>query len=198
MEESKTKVIIIISLAIIVILVVASIRMYLITNESKGITAMEGKETADRIAKEWNESAVLYYIMGIGEIYDNGRCEGWRYEYINQPEDVNDSVRNYVIIFENGTTQTVDKPSPMNVNTFSNWNIDCEHAVEIAKANGEIKQWLAKYGGTQIQSITLSADENNTGWGIVWSDTGFMDDPHSAGINIDAATGEVLYVEADN
>ena len=152
------------------------------------ITAMEGKSEADNLAQKWNDSAVLVAVYGYG---NSGE---WRYSYSSNHASINLSTGFDVFICANGTNVTEEREHPPSPYPISNWNIDSINAIKIAQSNSEIKEWLNKYDNAKLQSIILTANESSSAWGIAWSDAGFMDDPHTIAIGIDARTGEVIDV----
>jgi hypothetical protein len=191
-EGTKTKYILV--ALVVIVIVAASIGYYLIKDVGvEGITALEGKITADEIAKNWNSSAGLVYVMAMGEIYSDGRCEKWGYSYTNNNPNMNLSTGFAVTIYANGSVNSGEQepPSPSIIN---DWIIDSDKAYEIARTNPEIKNWLREYHNANLQSLVLTANQTTSAWGIVWNDPGFMDDPHTSAIGIDASTGVVIDV----
>jgi len=184
-------------LAIIMIGIILSITISAILysyNESKGISAAEGLNKANELAEQWNSSAVLVYVQAMGEIYRDGKCEKWGYSYSNNNSNINQSKGFVITVFADFTYVTGERESPPSPHPIIIWKIDSDDAIQIAKSNPEITQWLDKYNNANIQSMVLTANSNASGWGIAWNDPGFMDDPHTAVININAITGEVLDV----
>jgi len=152
------------------------------------ITAMEGKSEADNLAQKWNDSAVLVAVYGYG---NSGE---WRYSYSSNHANINLSTGFDVFIYANGTNVTEERVHPPSPDPISNWNIDSDKAEEIARANPEIKDWLREYNNANLQSMVLTANQTTSAWGIAWNDPGFMDDPHTSAIGIDATTGVVIDV----
>lgn len=190
-------------LILVIILTIGSIFSYYfhINDKTDGINAMENIETVDELATQWNSTAKLYYIIGGGEIYEDGSCDFWFYEYVTQPPDVNDSVRLSIKVYSNGTIIQTEDNRPIIFNPLENWSIDSDSAVEIAKLNEEVSNYLSKYPGAKIDRIAFVGENTRTNgclMNIEWTDPGFADDPHSARIWIDATNGEVIDVEADN
>ena len=182
----------------VIIIIISALFYVVFFNEASGITAMEGKEIADNLAIEWNESAELVHVMGMGQKYENGKCEKWGYSYSNNNTYIF-SKGFTVTVFENGSFYIGELERPPSILSIKNWSIDSDKVVDIAKSNPNIEQWLNTYRNDDPQSIFLIALTNDTViWEIEWSNSGFMDDPKWAQIQIDATTGEVLFVDADS
>jgi len=187
-EGTKTKYILVALVAAII--VVASIGLVLMTNESQGITALEGNEIANSLAKEWNESAELVYVMGMGEKYSDGRCEKWGYTYTNNNPDMNLSKGFALTICANGSIYSGELEHPPSPSIINDWIIDSDTAVEIAMSDSSIRDFMRTYYSEYLEYFTLTAG----GWRIIWNDWGFMDDPHNIAVRIDATSGEITDV----
>ena len=198
MEESKKR-IVVISLAIIIVIVVASIGIYLFKGEAsvEGITALEGRVSANSIAQEWNSSAHLVGVRMSGQ--HEGYADPICYTYTN-------STLGQIPVFFYEVYYNANLTYEINTYTFYspngedtpivNWTIDSNDAFDIAKDNPEIAQFLRH--NPMVDGVQLSAQSGIPTWYILWTyDAGF-DNPKSAQIKIDATTGEVLYVDADN
>ncbi len=184
---------------LVVILVLSGALYYIHTGEKeneKGITAMEGAKIANKNAEIWNSRASLVYVTGMGEIYSYGKCDKWRYTYSDNNPDLNLSKGFEVIVFENGSSIEREIDHPPATHEIDSWKIDSTKALEIAKSSDNIRTYLEKHDDAYIESVVLTANESGCAWSISWMSWGFWDDPQSAVINIDATTGEVLYVEA--
>lgn len=138
----------------VIIIIISALFYVVFFNEASGITALEERAVADNLAKEWNESAELVNVMGMGEIYSGGRCEKWGYSYTSNNPDINLSKGFAVTICANGTIYSGElrPPSPSIIN---NWLIDSDEAMEIAKSNPEIKQFLNKYHSEHVERIVV-------------------------------------------
>jgi len=198
--------VLIISLAMVSIIVMALFIVLLqashISNDNIVETAPEKEyfSLADGIAKNWshkyhvinvrvsiekstkNEPDVIYTYTNtsVGEIpvycLEISIYEGGRYD-----------TREYRWYSPNGE----DKP-------LGNWSVDSKEAYEIMINNDKIKAFMDAYPNSKIDGgLMLSNVSGTPTWYIEMVDWGFMDDPHWAKIQIDATTGEVLYVEAD-
>ncbi len=81
---------------------------------------------------------------------------------------------------------------------IGNWSIDSKEAYEIAINNDKIKAFMGRYPNAEIDGgLMLSNASGTPTWYIKMVDWGFLDNPHTAEIQIDATTGNVLYVNAD-
>ena len=188
-------------IGVVVIVVLAG--WVVLVNKQSGITAMEGRGTADGIAHQWNNSAKLYYVISNGKVYANGYCDAWQYSYITQPANVTETIRMEIVVYSDGSNTSFINDEPMIVSSINNWTYDSDDIVNNAKNNLEVKTYLSKYSDS-IERIAIVGSEsygekhvNGCLWNIQWSDPGLLDNPHSIRIWLDGSTGEVLSVEAD-
>jgi len=181
---------------LIILIFILSIVSFRLINDNNGLTAMEGKSIADNIAQDWNTSAELVTIHSIGGADNSGMCLEWRYTYANFNGSANASRALDVIVSQNGSWTINERARPPTPHRLTNWTYDSDQIVTLAKKESEIQQYLNKFPNAKIESMALSSglNEQHT-WYILWSDPGFMDDPHSAVIKLDANTGAVLYVD---
>ena len=191
--DKKLKLIISVS---VVFIVAASIALLYVRNENVGITAREGLAIADDVAQEWNTSARLVTIYSIGGVSNSGMCNEWRYTYANFSQSSNSSRALEVIVSHDETWVISELEGPPTPNTITNWSLDSDQIINFAKNELHVNQYLNKYPNAKIDTMALSSRSDNQHiWYILWSDSGFMDDPHSAVIKLDANTGVVLYVD---
>lgn len=166
----------------------------------KGITAMEGKPIADEIARNWNANATLVSVREGGKMLSEGRFSSWYYVYYNSSIISRPMMCIEIKVYTDSRNETytyelwsVEKMS------IGGWTIDSDDAYKLATANDKIKAFFSKYS-PYLDGFFLSAStytQNKSVWFIDWCDPGFMDNPKWAKIEIDATTGEVLHVEAD-
>ena len=181
---------------VIAFLIILSVLFTLnIRNNSNGITAMEGLVIAENRVSEEYEGVLLVAARSFASVDSSGHCDKWLYYYRN----ANQTLEVQCIVSKNGSIELIEDflPGPY-LSPLTNWTIDSDKSVELAVNDSSIKAYLNQYNNARIESIYFTAGmENNTTtfcW-IEWSDSGFMDDPHSAVIKLDANTGEVLYVD---
>ena len=177
----------------------SAIFIHILNTNSKGITAMEGKSAADEIALRWNSSAIFVGMGNCGQIDEEGKCTCWIYQYQNKM-DGNGTYRLNIKIYYNreNKTEILWLNAPTSTARIKNWTIDSDEAYSIAMKNEKIKAYMDRYANAGVDIFSLTGSQSgNPVWEIAWVDWGFMDDPHWAKIQIDATTGEVLYVEAD-
>ena len=195
MEGAKTK--IILTALVVIVIVAASIGFYFIKDAGvEGITALEGKVVAEEVAGNWCVNATLVGVRKSGNMNYQHEFSSWFYVYL---DTTNNSRPHQCIEIKVNTTgyiiSTYEDWSSPNI-PIEYWNIDSNDAYEIATNNGEINSFL-KHNPT-VDSFSLSCGSGQSIWYIKWAyDAGF-DNPKWAQIQIDANTGEVLYVEADN
>jgi hypothetical protein len=206
-EGAKTKYILV--ALVVIVIVTASVGYYLITSEASDdfITAMEEKERADDLASDWNDDAILTGVGSMGEKNNIGGASGWCYMYISPSNCfIEDNVTHYdtayIEIFYNGTSVIENnyREDSYYAYPIDNWTIDSSQAHEIATNNSEINLYLQKYpnAGFGYMIKIWDAYPDCTVWYIMYQDWDIHDISIEAGICIDANTGEVLYVEADN
>jgi len=190
---------------IVTIFLILFLSLQLSQNDKHGISAKEGKEIADSIAKNWHNDSVFVYCGSMGSCKD-GLAEEWYYVYYSPSTkvveyNITKYEQSFIYVNANGYTKidsgfAVDSAIGL---PARNWVLDSTDVAQIAKDNPTISAYLSKYKNPSA-GYTLQVIEsypNRTTWSIGWIDWGVMDDPHSARIYIDATTGEVLYVEAD-
>ncbi len=194
-EGSKTKLIIV--SVIVIILVIASLGIYLMGNGASGITAMEGREIADEVAYEWNNSAELVEIRSL--IMDNkGYSSGWLYVYASSTEIEYSATGLEVSVLANKSYTINEIPHPPSFIPISNWVLNSPEIVETAKLNSEISSFLSQYSDARITSMALVGQNESDLkclWTIEWADAGLMDNPHWIRIRLNGETGEVYDVD---
>jgi len=200
-EGSKTKYILV--ALVVIVIVTASIGFYLIkdgASDIQPVSALDKIDFANQIATDWKSDSILYAVC-MQEQNNNGEITAWRYEYYS-PSTANIVNNNHTIytcgkvyLFSNGT-HIIKSFNSSNIYPIDNWTIDSDDAYDIAMENSEITSFLHHEPCPFL--FQLSNDSVRSIWQIEWCyDAGF-DDPKWAEIHIDANTGEVLYVEADN
>ncbi len=185
-------------LLIIAILILSAIMLIHSQTNNKGMTAMEAKTEADKIAFEWNTSATFMGCGPCGDVNSEGKADCWSFSYQDRM-DGNGTYEFNVKIYYGGhyETEVLWLNAPSSTQGIENWTIDSDEAYSIAMKNEEIKSFMERYHGAHVDSFSLSGrQDGNPVWSIEWVDWGIWDDPHWAEIRMDATTGEVLYVEA--
>ncbi len=196
-KTKRNAVILAIVLAVISLIFICQ---YTANIENKNtITAMNAFATSEFVAKNHSRDSVLCYVTKVGDVYPDGSASGWRFYYISHTNgslylgfDVTVCSKENTRIYEYGEGNSTEI-------SIEGWTIDSDEAYSIAMKNEKIKAFMNKYDDAGVDSFYLSMpSENSTHpvWTIAWVDWGFIDDPHWAKIQIDATTGEVLYVEA--
>ena len=196
------------AIIVIGILLVSTILYIALDNShSSGITAMEGRAVAEIIAKAWHNDALLSQIGGIDNENQVGNTNGWVFTYYSpSTEQVEDNMTKYerahIVVYANNTTvcSYAIRYSGEIGQSIDNWTIDSPDAYQIVENNSQISSFLDKYRNSDVE-YTLqirNSYPDRPVWFIIFLDMGIMDNPHSAEIHIDANTGEVLYVRADD
>lgn len=193
-----TKTILTIITILIVIIVIAATGTILLinNNESQGITAIEGEAIANPIAKNWNTSAVLIVASKGSNMEENGEFSLWYYKYINGPTIIDSSECLEIKVYSDGVTELRSNASIGDKTPINSWIIDSDEAYEISNSQNELVGFFNH--NPMLDHMSLSNSSGIPTWYIDWAyDAGF-DDPKWAQIQIDANTGEVLYVEVDD
>ena len=203
-EGSKSKLFIV--SVIVIILVIASIGIYLIGGGAsvEGITAMEGSEIADEVALNWSANATLVSVRIAGSMGDVGHFSAWYYVYAETSNVSDDTECVEIKITADGehliSYEHILGPS----RPILSWNIDSDEAYEVAKDHPEIKNYLSTYSGVVVESFSLGQGGTygpNPVWYIHWEDYSIastFENYHKAWVRIDAVTGEVLDIEFQN
>ncbi len=180
-----------------IILVITGAFIYFQDSAHEGITAMDAKNITYNSAKIWHPNAVVVHMRS-GYLYSSGRAPYWFVAYA-KPTIIGASTEfvEYKVDAEGtitGVWHSSGKYRGQSLET--NWTIDSDEAYEIAISNYKIKKFLRKYDDAFVSSATLGGTSNRSVWVISWRSWGIFDNPHSARIEIDASTGEVLHVDA--
>ena len=193
MEESKKR-IVIIPLAIVVVIVIASVGVYLFKGEAsvEGITAMENRDIADEIAQEWNSSAILVSVSSGSELSNDGRGEAWYYTYSSNNPDRTSSVGYSIKILKNTSDEAYELEHPPSYIEIEDWNIDSNEALEIGRADPTLKEW-EYYERITHYSMGIRGSTDGPYWFIVFVDSNSgLSISHEYNMWIDATTGEVI------
>ena len=193
---NKKVIIKIVAIVCAVLICLSFVYFHSLTNVTReGLTAIEGKTIADDIAYEWNSSALLGSVRTIEYAKLDGLSDYWIYGYLNP---YNYSYFVDITVFASGETEVKHYNISLNVSYDAskwNWNIDSDDAYDIIISDPTIKQFKSKYG---VGSLEFSLGGSNPYWYVSLHASRLFDDPKSAEIQIDATTGEVLYVEVDD
>lgn len=185
MKKSIASTIVVVSIVLAIVVIAFFIARPGISD--RGITAMEGKLIADKIAHNWSEEAILVYVRDSSEMTKGGYFLAWSYKYWDGKNDSDNSLG--IKVYSDGRT-TTRVTKLYDEQQITNWMLDSDEAYKIAKENNEIKKWLSKYRDARVDGFMLTGSN----WYIHWYSPGFMDQPHNANIILDANTGEVLEV----
>jgi len=173
-------------------------------NNKTRITAEKAYIESENISKTHYNKAILESITCAGRNQDGGKSTSWRFNYLGFLDNgtysafditVNEKLESEFDI-EGYVNQSERIPKPL-----LNWTLDSNDAYDIAKEEDSIKEYLNKYDDAKVDSMNLNMwdeySEDDAVWVIKWiygSGFGFA----NAHIVINAHTGEVLEVEADN
>jgi len=192
--------VVMVTLVVLVIVVLVGAYQYRSIEESKWITAMEGKDLADALASNWSKNATLIGVRLASGYEKNGCSKAWFYDYVNSSSIITGTADIIEIMVYYNKTAFVTGYFKQNttyetIYPIRNWSIDSDEAYEIARNNDEIRRFLSNDPAVYV--FSLHGSDSSPKWFIEWTyDAGF-DNPRWASITIDATTGEVLHVEAD-
>lgn len=171
-----------------------------IRDNPDGITALEGLEVAEEVALNWSENAILIGVRKGGSIVSGGVYSSWSYSYAAS-DNVSTQVEKFGVgVNADMTYNTREYEGTLRHNPIYNWTIDSDEVYEIAMGNENIKEFLSKYERATVERFTLFGGEGGSDpiWKIHWSYSGgIFGDPVHAEIRINARTGEVIEVDAD-
>jgi hypothetical protein len=217
----KTKKNKIIAVGITVIIILASVIIY-IQFRDQGITALEGRIIADKAIQDISSNTNLIFVTNMDETYVfEGKSKEWGYSYQICETDFIDHVG--VSVKSNGDVEIInDHQSRYNmsfVQNYSfpiypaittNWSIDSTELMNITIQNEEFQSFIEKYPDAYIRmqlgytNSTLNLGEY--GWEGVYGDSNYLvwrvlcgcmnDDEswNSFAFIIDATTGELLLI----
>ena len=194
LDVDKTK-FIVISLVIVIILI-ASLGIYLIEDGAGGITAMEGKEIADEIAKEWSQDAVLSLIHKGSLMIHDGYFQIWGYYYLDSPIINNTTKCIGITVESNGDTFITHNISINGIRPITDFSIDSDEVYDIAKEIPDIASFIKT--NPSVEVFSLDASTGDSIWTIEWVGASVVDHARLAQVQIDANTGEVLFVQVYN
>ena len=191
----------------ILVLISASVIVTLNLNSKnkKGITAMEGLPIANDIAHNWRKNATLFMVRAGSEMTDEGRFSRWIYTFCESSYVTNGTKYIDIEVSSNNSGKisqefSVLPGTPPFLYPITSWSISSEEAYNIAINNEKIDKFISRYS-CYVDGFSLYVDKytHRIVWGISWMGSSGLipDDPHNAGIQIDATTGDVLYVNAD-
>jgi hypothetical protein len=162
----------------------------------KRISAMEKLEMANSIAQNWNNTSFLIQVAGGEKMDDHGKAHGWGYTYVNNPENKNMTQSLDVIIYSNDSSTTSIHERPSINKPITNWTIDSNSAIDMAKSDNRIKSFLSNHPDSKIDRITFNSEYSRTNGciiGIRWIEHNISPIPLSAAL--DGNTGQVIEVE---
>lgn len=199
-----------IAASLLIMVIVISTVYYLclpVNNIDAGITAMDGKLIVDTLAHEWCDNATLYHIRKASEMVDDGTFSKWIFIYCDSQNISSNTTYIEIELCSNGSSRIIDEDiiglsTPPFSKPISNWTIDSDKAYEIAHSDEKIQSFFSNYDPVVDSfSLRIDMDTQKTIWSIYWDDTSSassFENYHRASIEIDATTGEVIYVEVDD
>lgn len=194
MLEKRTRITIV--LIIIILALVAAPGIYRIENGSGGITAMEGRLIADRIAKEWSQNATLCSIDKGSVMEGGGYFQIWGYYYLNGSSPAGETEVIGITVESNGDNSFIHNASMGNAEPINAFSIDSDNAYAIASEIPALDSFLGK--NPSVEVFSLKASSGNAVWTIEMVETSIADRARWAQVRIDANTGDILFVHVDD
>ena len=180
---------------IIIIIIISSISAFFMVDFSiTRISAFEGRAVADRLAKEWNQEAILRAIDSGPGLETDGKAISWEYRYI--------------ITFANGTLEECRIKVKNDLSTeqriihlsyagdyhpLVNFTLDSTNAMHIAIENQTINKFIDDYSYWNI-NMWLKMDNSTPTWTINL-DASVMTNYYYADIDINAINGETISLD---
>jgi len=163
---------------------------------NKGITAKEAESICSPYATNWTENATLVEIR-TSSVSNQGEADVWYLVYAVPSEIGNKTDAVEFKVFSDRNVLKIERsPLPYwGKSLEENWTLDSDKLISIATSNERMKEWLSRYHDAEIEDFGMGINlgySRNPICVISWISWGFLDDPHSARIIIDANTGEVL------
>lgn len=203
---------------IIVVLIISVVLGILILfrrePEIEGISAFEGYQVAEQVAKEWNTSVYLNRIDSSGELNGKGMCTQWTYKFVIEnnmthfieikiDNDLNHSYsigehprRTFPDEWGNNSNGEVYNTSFFwnltEGRRISNWVLDSDDAVRVCRDSGEINDQIESFPGKRLSHMFLWDLRNTPGtcsWSLDWESNLFE---NGMSVRIDAQTGKIL------
>lgn len=197
------------SIAVAVGLAVAGITYFCISGSS-GISALEGKEIADKVASEWNSNAKIISVYGEKGSRTDGLANRWGYLYVNT---TNGTLINYLLITVNEKHEIIEKREWVTERKIERYicsgpvRIDSTAAYKIALNNQTVAnfqswwittntctlEWYLEDSLPERYAASINVNISNPFWCIVFFAQGALTEGIWMFIFIDAITGSVLY-----
>lgn len=172
-------------------------------NDKKRITAKNAFKEAKKIASNKSSKAILEDVTSFDRPKTGGKSPAWSFDYIAPSKNGTYFTFDITIDWEHESEITIGgyvNKSQRTLKPILNWTLDSDEAMEVAKENPKISEFLNEYEDAEIDLMHLDMVEDyskdDAVWVIKWRSGGLS--PKWAEIVINAHTGEVLHVEADN
>ena len=184
---------------VVVIIVVSAIVVFFVTQKQPSyITAKEGFEKAEPIAKKWNNASNLCIVYP-RYISQDGKSEQWVYIF-EAPFSKGIRGELTIKIYSNGNVNTEEYYGGNfipGLNFVPNWTIDSDEAMEIAKKNKTIAEYLSKCPQAGIDMCLRPDETYSCVWWIKFDyPVPVGEGSYYAEIRIDGHTGKVLSAKA--
>jgi len=172
-------------------LIIAAMGVFLLQNDniSNEITAKEGYTIAEQHAKNWSYNATLIYVTGNSQ-------ESFIFRFWDLTNNTINCLE--IKVYTNKSITTRFTKSLHDEYPISNWTLDSDEAYKIAMNDAEIESFMKHNPMLDSFFLASPTSSGDSIWYIYWAYNAGIDDPKWAQIQIDATTGEVLYVEVDD
>jgi len=185
---------------LILVLIMFSMGCIEFDSNEERIAAHRAKEITDEYVSKLNESYIFVQVRS-GSVNEHGLAKYWFVVYSMEGNigDLTDTIE--LKVYSDGEVIEIPRSNSRYVGDASqNWVIDSSEAVSISRSNSTVKRWLSEYDDGDIERIGLGLNKefsDNPIWVINWSSWGLFDDPKHLRVILDAHTGEVIEVDAD-
>jgi hypothetical protein len=184
-----------------VVIIISALTFVVFFNNSsvEGITAMRAKEIADEYAKTWNSSAVAQELRSRSS-NEHGFADNWIVSYAIQVNAGENSSLIEFSVYSNNTVIEIPRSEQFytGYNLETNWTIDSDYACQIADTCPDLKQWQSTYSDYYLESIGFGRNSYYSDFpicSISWGSSGFLDNPHSCRVIINAENSEIIEFE---
>jgi len=192
--KKKMPFIVVMSIVIIIFITALTHILFFSPTDDK-MTAMEGVDIANYVAKEWDSSAILISVTDVDFNVDkNGESDVWRYIYLDDDAET-DNLELFIVKVhpDNSHTTEILMTDYMTFNhEIEGWTIDSDEVLEIAWAESDFIEFREECGVGEISmGLYYNNSEERAEWEIIiledkiWKDDEYL-------FRIDAETGEIL------
>ncbi len=193
--KKKIPFMIVVSIVVIIITTALAYVLYDSLTDDR-MTAKEGLDIANDVAKEWDSSAILICVADGDDfnVDENGESYVWWYIYVDDEAEM-DNLELFIVKVHPDNSYTTEI-LPVNDMAFNHeiegWTIDSDKALDIAWAEPNFIDFREEYGVGEISmGLYYNNSQERAEWEIIiLEDKSWKDDEYL--LRIDAETGEIL------